>query len=193
MRTADIKRKTAETNINLQLNIDGGGKTDITTGSRMLDHMLSAFAKHGLFDVALSATGDDIHHLSEDVALVLGQAFYQALGDKKSIVRMSQACVPMDEALSSVFVDISGRPYCLVDAEFTDNDMFGFPTDLVRHFMESLAFEGRFTLHACVNYGENDHHKCESLFKALGRALDQATQLDVRRLNQIPSTKNILD
>ena len=192
MRKAEIKRQTSETNISLILDIDGSGKTDITTGSRMLDHMLSAFGKHSLFDLTISATGDDIHHLSEDVAIVLGQAFNQALGTKAGIVRMGHALVPMDEALSTVVVDISGRPYCLVDAKFTDNDMFGFPTDLVRHFMESLASEGRFTLHAKVNYGENDHHKCESLFKALGLAMSHAAQIDSRRAGQTPSTKGTL-
>ena len=193
MRKAEIRRKTTETNINIVLNIDGSGQTDITTGSRILDHMLSAFGKHALFDLTISATGDDIHHLSEDVAIVLGQAINQALGDKKGITRFAGASVPMDEALSEVIVDISGRPYCLVNAKFSENDMFGFPTDLVRHFLESLATEGRVTLHACIKYGENDHHKCESLFKALGIALSRAVVLDSRRLNQTPSTKGRLD
>jgi len=192
MRKAQIKRQTAETNVNVSINIDGSGQVDITTGQRLFDHMLASFAKHGLFDITLNATGDDVHHLVEDVGIALGQAFNQALSDKKGLSRMGEAAVPMDEALSSVFIDVSGRPYFFIDAEFSGNDMFGFPADMVRHFLEAFATESRITLHAHVNYGENDHHKCESLFKALGRALDHATWIDARRAGQSPSTKEFM-
>jgi imidazoleglycerol-phosphate dehydratase len=192
-RNAVIKRETKETNVSLELNIDGTGKWGIATGIHIFDHLLSALAKHGLFDIKLIASGDDPHHLVEDVAICLGQAFGKALGDKKGIVRMAEATVPMDEALASAIVDLSGRGYSVLDLSLTGNDMSGFPPDLIRHFLESFAIEARMNLHARILYGNNDHHKAEALFKALGRALDAATRIDPRILGELPSTKGVLE
>jgi imidazoleglycerol-phosphate dehydratase len=192
-RKAVIHRKTGETDINVELDIDGTGKWEITTGIHIFDHLLSALAKHGLFDIKIQATGDDPHHLVEDVAISLGQAFLQALGDKKGIVRIAEASVPMDEALATVIVDLSGRGYAVLDLSLNGNDLSGFPPDLVRHFLESFAFEARINLHVRVLYGTNDHHKAEALFKALGRALDAATRIDPRIAGELPSTKGFLE
>jgi len=192
-RTAIVKRETKETNINLELNLDGSGKWEINTGIKMFDHLLSQLAQHGRFDLKVSATGNDPHHLIEDVALCLGKALSQALGEKRGIVRMGDATVPMDDALAIVAVDISGRGYTVLELPFSDNDMAGFPTDLIRHFLESLANEARLNLHAKVIYGTNDHHKAEALFKALGRALDMATAIDQRISGELPSTKELLE
>ena len=192
-RVSNIRRETTETTINVELNVDGCGKWEITTGIRMFDHLLSQLAQHGVFDIKISATGSDEHHVVEDVAICLGKALGEALGEKKGIVRMADIAVPMDDALSMVIVDISGRGYAVLDMEFSDNDMFGFPTDLVRHFLESFAYEARMNLHARVLYGNNDHHKAEALFKALGRALDAATRTDERISEELPSTKDLLE
>jgi len=191
-RLAKVKRETKETNISLELNVDGSGQREIATGIDMFNHLLSQVAQHGRFDLKISAKGDDQHHLAEDVALCLGQALREALGEKQGIVRMADASVPMDDALAMVAVDISGRGYTVLELPFTDNDMFGFATDLVRHFLESLANEARLNLHARIVYGANDHHKAEALFKALGRALDMATRIDERISGQLPSTKEML-
>jgi len=192
-RTGSFTRKTKETNIILELNVDGVGKWEISTGINLFDHLLSHVAQHGLFDIKLAAKGDDQHHLVEDVAICLGKALGEALGEKRGIVRMADAWVPMDDALAMVAVDISGRGYAVLDLSFAENDMFGFPTDLVRHFLESLAAEARLNLHARVVYGTNDHHKAEAVFKALGRALDRATRIDERIGGELPSTKNLLE
>jgi len=192
-RLTTIKRETKETNIGLELNIDGSGKWDITTGIRMFDHLLSQLARHGVFDIKISATGNDQHHLVEDVAICLGRAFAEALGQKRGIVRMADAAVPMDDSLAMAAVDISGRGYTVLELPFSDNDMSGFPTDLIRHFLESFAVEARLNLHARVIYGTNDHHKAEALFKALGRALDMATRIDERIGGELPSTKGLLE
>ncbi len=192
-RAATIKRKTKETNISLKLNIDGSGKGEINTGIRMFDHLLAQVAQHGRFDIKLSATGDDQHHLIEDIAICFGKALAQALGEKRGITRMADASVPMDDALAMVAVDISGRGYSVLELPFSDNDMAGFPTDLIRHFLESLAVEARLNLHARVVYGTNDHHKAEALFKALGRALDMAIIIDERIAGELPSTKEFLE
>jgi imidazoleglycerol-phosphate dehydratase len=191
-RISNIKRETRETNINLELNIDGSGSYEMVTGNRMFDHLLSQLAKHGVFDIKISATGDDQHHLVEDVAICLGQALMKALGDRRGIVRMADATVPMDDALAMVAVDLSGRGYSVLELPFSDNDMTGFPTDLVRHFLEALAAEAKINLHARIVYGSNDHHKAEALFKALGRALDSATRIDERISGELPSTKDML-
>jgi imidazoleglycerol-phosphate dehydratase len=188
-RKSTIKRTTQETDISLVLNLDGTGKHDINTGIKMLDHLLSQTAKHGRLDMKLTASGDDEHHVTEDIAICLGKALNEALGEKLGIARMADAIVPMDEALASVAVDLSGRGYCVLDAEFKKNDMRGFHSDLIRHFLESFAMEGRLNLHARVLYGTNDHHKAEALFKALGRALDIATRIDTRTSGELPSTK----
>ncbi|BAS31830.1 imidazoleglycerol-phosphate dehydratase HisB [Dehalococcoides mccartyi] len=192
-RTASIKRQTTETTISLSLNLDGTGQAGMCTGVRLFDHMLSQLAKHGLFDINISANGDDIHHLVEDVALTLGKAFNEALGERKGIVRMADATVPMDDSLASVALDLSGRGYAVMDLSFAKNDLTGFPTDLVRHFLETFAIEGRLNLHARILYGSNDHHKAEALFKALARALDKATSIDPRREGVAPSTKGMLE
>ena len=192
-RSSVIKRKTKETNISLELNIDGSGRWEITTGIKVFDHLLSQLAQHGVFDIKLSATGNDQHHLAEDVAICLGKAFSEALGEKRGIVRMADAVVPMDDALAEVALDISGRGYTVLELPFSDNDMFGFPTDLIRHFLESFAIEARLNLHAKVACGTNDHHKAEALFKALGRALDTATRIDERLSGELPSTKELLE
>ena len=192
-RTAIVKRETKETNISLELNLDGSGNYEMVTGIRMFDHLLAQLAKHGAFDIKVSATGDDQHHLVEDVALCLGKALGEALGDKRGISRMADATVPMDDALAMVAVDISGRGYSVLELPFTDNDMTGFATDLIRHFLEAFASEARLNLHARVLYGTNDHHKAEALFKALGRALDKATRIDERISGELPSTKEFLE
>lgn len=193
-RKATISRKTNETTIDLTLDLDGSGQADIGTGIGFFDHMLHHVAVHGLFDLSVKASGDlhiDAHHTIEDVAIVFGQALDKALGDRKGIVRMASAYVPMDEALARVVVDLSGRPYPVFNASF-DAPMLGtMPTSLVRHVFETIAFNGRLNLHAAVLYGFDDHHKAEALFKALGRALDAATRLDERR-SGVPSTKGTL-
>jgi len=191
-RRATVKRETKETSIILELDIDGTGQWEIDTGVRMFDHLLSALVKHGIFDIKLAAAGDDIHHLVEDVAICLGKAFVEALGEKRGIVRMADVRVPMDEALASVAVDISGRGYPVLDLPIGSNDMSGLPAGLIRHFLESFAIEARLNLHVGVS-GSNDHHKAEAVFKALGRALDGATRIDERIAGELPSTKGMLE
>jgi imidazoleglycerol-phosphate dehydratase len=191
-RKATVKRQTRETTIALEFKIDGSGSSEMNTGNRMLDHLISQVARHGVFDIRISANGDDVHHVVEDVGLALGQAFNEALGEKRGIVRMADVSVPMDEALATVAVDIGGRGYAVLDLEFAKNDMFEFPTDLVRHFLEAFAAEAKINLHAKTVYGVNDHHKAEALFKGLGRALDAATQIDPRIVGELPSTKEMI-
>jgi imidazoleglycerol-phosphate dehydratase len=195
MRTASIHRKTNETDISLELNLDGIGQHDIATGIGFLDHVLAHIAVHGLFDLTLKAKGDlyiDVHHTVEDVALALGAGFDQALGDRKGIVRMGSCYVPMDETLAFVAIDLSGRPYTVIEAEWGMAPAGGIPTSLFPHFLESFAITSRSNLHARILYGRDDHHKAEALFKALARALAAATQLDLRRRGKIPSTKGSL-
>lgn len=195
MRTASVSRKTNETDITLTLNVDGSGQHDIATGVGFLDHMLTHLAVHGLFDLTVRAAGDlhiDAHHTIEDTALVLGQAFAEALGEKKGIVRMGHAYAPMDEALAFVAVDLSGRPYAVVQAEWHAPTVGQFSTSLIPHFFESLAVTMKANIHARVLYGRDDHHQAEALFKALARALDAATRLDPRRAGAVPSTKGSL-
>jgi imidazoleglycerol-phosphate dehydratase len=195
MRQATLQRQTAETNITLSLNVDGSGRHTIQTGVGFLDHMLRHVAVHGLFDLEVQAGGDleiDAHHTVEDVAIVLGQAFDQALAGRKGIIRTGHSYVPMDESLAFVAVDLSGRPYTVVQATWHSSAVGQLPTSLIPHFLESLAVHARLNLHAQLLYGRDDHHQAEALFKALGRALDIASQLDPRRTNQIPSTKGTL-
>ena len=191
-REAVIKRETKETNISLELDIDGGGNYEMVTGIRMFDHLLSQLAKHGIFDIKVSAIGDDQHHLVEDVAICLGRAMSEALGSRRGIVRMADASVPMDDALAMAAVDISGRGYTVLEMPFSDNDMTGFPTDLIRHFLEAFASEAKINLHARILYGTNDHHKAEALFKALGKAMSVATRIDERISGELPTTKDLL-
>lgn len=195
MRKATVQRVTSETDIQLTINLDGTGRTKLNTGLPFLDHMLSHLAVHGLFDLEIQAEGDleiDEHHTLEDIALALGQAFDQALGERKGINRMGSALVPMDETLARVALDLSGRPYCVFDSEWNGPSVGGIAVSLFRHFFESFAFTARCNLHARVLYGADDHHRAEALFKALGRALDQAARIDPRRGQNIPSTKGIL-
>jgi imidazoleglycerol-phosphate dehydratase len=195
MRTATICRKTSETQVDLTLRLDGSGQHAITTGIGFLNHLLTHIAVHGLFDLTVEATGDlhiDPHHTIEDVALALGQAFAEALGDKQGVVRMAHAYAPMDETLAFVAVDLSGRPYAVIDARWQTPAIGQFPTSLVAHFLESFAAASRINLHARVLYGRDDHHQAEALFKALGRALDAAAQIDPRRAGSVPSTKGKL-
>lgn len=195
MRTATIQRKTNETEITLALDLDGAGRHDVATGVGFLDHMLAQIAVHGLFDLTVRAQGDlhiDPHHTIEDTALALGQAFAEALGDKRGIVRAAHAYMPLDEALAFVAVDLSGRPYAVVQAEWRTPAIGTFPTSLVPHFLESLAVTMKANIHARVLYGRDDHHQAEALFKALARALDAATQIDPRRAGAVPSSKGSL-
>jgi len=194
-RTANIYRQTNETDISISLNIDGTGQAEIETGLGFFDHMLHHIAVHGLFDLRIKAAGDlhvDEHHTVEDVALVLGQAFAEALGDKKGIVRTAHAYVPMDETLARVVVDLSGRPYSVMEVEWRTPSVGGIATTLFEHFFESFAVTARCNLHARALYGRDDHHKAEALFKALGRALDAASMIDSRRQMVVPSTKGTL-
>jgi len=194
-RRAAVRRETAETRISVQVDLDGTGQARIDTGVAMLDHLLSQVARHGLIDITLNAEGDlaiDEHHTVEDVGLALGQALAQAIGEGKGIVRMADATVPLDEALATVAVDISGRGYAAVDVEWSGERVGELATDLVPHLLGALASEARVTLHAKVSAGVIDHHKAEAIFKALGRALGAATRVEPRLAGRVPSTKGKL-
>ncbi len=194
-RRATITRRTGETDISLELTVDGSGQADIDTGIGFLDHMLTLWAKHGLFDLNLRAKGDlhvDEHHTAEDVCICLGQALDRAFGERRGLVRTAHSFVPMDESLALVAADLGGRPYCVVQAEFATPRVGQLGTDLIAHLFESIAVHGRMNLHAQVLYGRNDHHKIEALFKALGRALDAAARVDERLAGSVPSTKGVL-
>lgn len=195
-RKSHVERKTEETSIVVDLNLDGQGRAGVHTGVGFFDHMLCALARHGRFDLNLRAEGDlhvDEHHTIEDVAIVLGHALTEALGNCAGIRRMAHAIVPMDEALALVAVDVSGRGYAVIEVEFATPRIGQLSTDLVRHFLETLAHSAHITLHARLLAGRNDHHKAEALFKALGRALDDATRIDERIKEQIPSTKGLIE
>lgn len=194
VRTAHVERKTGETKIELSLTIDGSGEAEVDTGIGFLDHMLTLLAGHGLMDIRVKAEGDlhiDDHHTAEDVFICLGKAMDQALGDRSGIVRTAHSYVPMDETLARVALDLSGRPYCIFEADFVTSAVGQLGTDIIFHLFETFAFHARMNLHAHVLYGRNDHHKVEALFKALARALDAATQIDPRRQG-VPSTKGTL-
>jgi imidazoleglycerol-phosphate dehydratase len=195
MRQAQIARTTGETSITLSVNIDGTGQCHAQTGIGFLDHMLTLMAKHGQFDITVTANGDlhvDDHHTAEDVCICLGQAIDKALGDRRGIVRTAHSYVPMDEALGFVAIDLGGRAYCVFNAEFVTPRVGTLGTDLLFHLFESIAYHGRMNLHARVEYGRNDHHKVEALFKALGRALDAASRIDPRLGDAVPSTKGVI-
>ncbi|MSO91626.1 MAG: imidazoleglycerol-phosphate dehydratase HisB [Acetobacteraceae bacterium] len=194
-RNTSISRKTAETDISLTLNLDGSGQADIATGIGFLDHMLTALARHGLFDLTVRAKGDlhiDFHHTTEDVGIVLGRAFAQALGDKRGITRFGQALIPMDEALAEAAVDISGRPYLAWNVAFARPKIGEMDTELFEEFFRALAFNALITLHVNARAGVNAHHVIESCFKATARALRVACALDPRAGSEIPSTKGSL-
>jgi imidazoleglycerol-phosphate dehydratase len=194
-RIGTNKRETKETSVEVSWNLDGSGQADVSTGIGMLDHLVSQIARHGIFDITLKAKGDlevDSHHTVEDAGIALGRALADALGDSAGIVRMGDALVPLDEALAQVAVDLSGRAYSSISVTWTDSRIGELPSDLVEHFLQSMAHEGRFNLHARVLAGVNDHHKAECMMKALGRSLCAATRLDPRRAGQTPSTKEAL-
>ncbi|MBA4603228.1 imidazoleglycerol-phosphate dehydratase HisB [Thermoactinomyces sp. AMNI-1] len=193
-RVGKITRKTRETEISLALQVDGFGQTNLKTGVPFLEHMLDSFAKHGKFDLFVEAKGDthiDDHHTVEDIAICLGKALRDALGDKRGIRRYGNAFVPMDETLGQVIVDLSNRPHLEFRAEFPREKAGNFDTELVHEFFWKLALEARITLHVILHYGQNTHHMIEACFKALGRALDEAVQADPR-VQGIPSSKGVL-
>jgi imidazoleglycerol-phosphate dehydratase len=190
-----VVRETSESNVSVVLNVDGTGRSDIETGIGFLNHMLDAFARHGRFDLTVRATGDlhiDSHHTTEDIGLTLGQALNRALGDRKGIRRFGDATVPLDEALSFVVVDLGGRPFSNIDLPFKGETIGTLASEMIPHFLQSFAQEGRFNLHVRLLAGDNDHHRAESTFKALARAMDDATQRDPRISDQVPSTKGVL-
>lgn len=194
-RVATVSRDTNETTIQIELNVDGTGQADVATGIGFFDHMLDAFARHGRFDLTVKATGDlevDAHHTMEDTALALGQAFDAALGTRDGIVRMSDALVPLDEALVQAVVDISGRPFASTSFDFIGERIGEAPTEMVPHVLSSFAVGARVTLHVRQLEGANDHHITEAAMKAVGRALDAATQVDPRIEGSVPSTKGTL-
>ena len=193
-RIVKIERKTKETKIKLELNLEGSGISDVKTGIGFLDHMLDLWTFHGLFNLKLTCKGDleiDTHHTTEDIAIALGSALAEAVGEKKGIVRYGFSYLPMDEALLRVVLDLSGRPEFVFSGEFIQASIGSLDTQMIRHFFKSLAMSTRMTLHMSILYGINDHHKCEGLFKALGRALRQAVEIDPRRTG-VASTKGIL-
>ena len=193
-RIVKIERETKETNIKLELNLEGSGISDVKTGIGFLDHMLELWTFHGLFNLKLNCKGDleiDTHHTTEDIAIALGNALDKAVGEKKGIVRYGFSYVPMDEALIRVALDLSGRPEFCFSGEFLQSSIGNLDTQMIRHFFKSLAMSSRMTLHMSILYGINDHHKCEGLFKALGRALRQAVEIDPRRIG-VASSKGIL-
>jgi imidazoleglycerol-phosphate dehydratase len=195
MRTANLSRKTAETDISVSLSIDGTGRSDIATGVGFLDHMLELLARHALFDITVRCAGDlhvDQHHSVEDVGIALGQAFAQALGDKRGIRRYAGVHLPMDETLSRVAVDISGRPFLVFRTTFPREKIGAFDTELVREWFQAFAMNGGLTLHVETLYGDNAHHIAESCFKGLARALREACALDPREDGRVPSTKGTL-
>jgi len=194
VRTAVLARQTAETDISLELNIDGTGKTQVATGIGFFDHMLTLWTKHGLFDLQVKADGDlyvDCHHTVEDTGIVLGQALSKALGDKTGIKRYGTAYVPMDEALVMVSLDISGRPYLVYDVSISAGMIGSYDTEMTEEFLRAFAFNAGLTLHVRLIHGKNAHHIVEAVFKALGRALDEATRKDERIIG-VMSTKGML-
>ena len=193
-RTAKVHRKTSETDVAVELNLDGAGRHTLQTQIPFLDHMLAQLATHGLFDLSIEARGDlqvDLHHTVEDVGIALGEAFVQAMGDKRGIRRFASALVPLDEALARVALDISGRPYLLYEAPQLQGRIENFDVTLVKEFMRALAMNMKVNLHVAVLYGENLHHCVEAIFKALAKSLDQATAIDPL-IAEVPSTKGSL-
>lgn len=195
MRISEIARKTAETDIFLRLNLDGEGKSDIDSGCGFLDHMLTLFAKHAGYDLTVRCKGDtkvDYHHTTEDIAIVLGQAFLEALGDKKGITRYGDITLPMDEALIAVAVDISGREFASIDLTFAFEKVGDFDTELCEEFFLSFVRNAKITMHVRQLAGKNAHHIIEGTFKAVARTLAKATAIDEKRKGVIPSTKGVL-
>jgi imidazoleglycerol-phosphate dehydratase len=195
MRSAAVKRDTAETQISLSLDLDGTGKADIATGIGFLDHMLTLLARHSLIDMTIHAKGDlevDDHHTAEDVGIALGQAFRQALGDKKGVTRYADCLMPMDETLTRVAVDISGRPFLVFRTAFPTQKIGTFDAELVREWFQAFAMNAGLTLHVETLYGANSHHIAESCYKGLARVLRMAVAIDARTKDRVPSTKGTL-
>jgi imidazoleglycerol-phosphate dehydratase len=193
-RTAAINRKTGETNIQLSFNVDGEGVSEIDTGVPFMNHMLDLFTKHGQFNLTVQANGDievDDHHTTEDIGICLGMALKDALGDKKGIKRYGNSFVPMDDTLAQVVIDLSNRPHLEFRADFPSDKVGTFDTELVHEFLWKFALEARMNLHVILHYGQNTHHMIEAIFKAMARALDEATTIDPR-IKGIPSTKGML-
>lgn len=194
VREGFVSRQTQETRVNVSVALDGTGESRIATGIGFFDHMLTLFAKHGLFTLEIQATGDlavDCHHTVEDVGIVLGQALQQAAGDKRGIRRYGQFLVPMDEALAQVILDFSGRPFLVFDAELGQGRVGELDVEMVEEFLRALAVNAGITLHVRVLYGKNRHHMIEAIFKALGRALAQSLEIDPR-VQGVPSSKGTL-
>jgi imidazoleglycerol-phosphate dehydratase len=195
MRSAKVTRNTLETQISVEINLDGTGKVRLDTGLAFLEHMLDQIARHGLIDLDITAKGDlhiDAHHTVEDIGITLGQAFSQAVADKKGLRRYGHAYVPLDEALSRVVLDISGRPGLVFNAEFVRSNVGDFEVDLVREFFQGFVNHALVTLHIDNLAGDNAHHQAETIFKAFGRALRVALELDPRMAGVMPSTKGTL-
>ena len=195
MRQASVKRTTKETAVEVTINLDGAGRSSISTGIGFLDHMLDLLARHSRIDIEVKAKGDlhiDHHHTTEDVGIALGQAVKQALGDMKGITRYADVHVPMDEALTRVAIDISGRPFLVFKAEFVRDKVGPFDTELVQEWFQAFAINAAVTLHVATLYGTNDHHIAESCFKGLARSLRAAVAIDPRAAHEVPSTKGTL-
>ncbi|MFD2265309.1 imidazoleglycerol-phosphate dehydratase HisB [Lacibacterium aquatile] len=195
MRVGEVRRETKETKIAVKVDLDGQGRYDVKTGIGFLDHMLEQLSRHGLFDIHVRAEGDlhiDFHHTTEDTGIALGEAFAIALGDRKGIVRYGSAHIPMDETLTRVALDCSNRPYLIWKVNFTRDKLGDMDTELFKEWFQAFAQAAGLTLHVENLYGENNHHIVESCFKALARALRQATEIDPRASNAVPSTKGVL-
>jgi imidazoleglycerol-phosphate dehydratase len=190
VRNATVTRKTSETDITVKLNIDGSGKFSVSTGTQFFDHMLESFARHGGFDLEITATGDNEHHIVEDVGIALGQALKEAVGDKRGITRFGQAVIPMDEVLVLTSVDLGGRTYTSVGVKFRKKKIEDLSSEMIEHFIESFASEARMNLHIKFLDGRNDHHKAEAIFKSLAVALKMALAKDAKK--GLPSTKGVL-
>jgi len=194
-RTAHVRRETRESTVEVTLSVDGSGQGDVQTGIGFLDHMLDSFARHARFDLTVRAAGDlhvDQHHTAEDVGLTLGQALDQALGERRGIRRFGDAVVPLDEALAQVAVALGGRGWASIDLPFRGAQIGSLSSEMIPHLLQSFATDGRFSLHVRLLAGENDHHRAEATFKALARAMDDATRPDPRLAGQVPSTKGVI-
>jgi len=191
MRIGKVSRKTKETSVEVSINLDGSGRASVNTGIKFLDHLLSSFAKHGCFDLAIKARGDLKHHVAEDVMIALGRALERAMSTKAGIRRMGDAIVPMDDALVLAAADLSGRAYSEIEAKFAKKRLDDLSSDLIEHLLQTIAINGKLNLHVRVLRGRNDHHKAEAIFKALGVALAEAVSKEPRRKG-IPSTKGVI-
>ena len=191
MRVGKVERKTKETQVSVRINLDGSGRANVDTSIKFLDHLLSSFAKHGVFDLNLSVRGDFEHHIAEDAMIALGEAILNALGKKVGIERFGDAIVPMDDALVMVVVDLSGRSFSDVEARFNKKKLDDLSSDLIVHLLETLAVNGKFNLHVNVLRGKNDHHKAEAIFKGVGVALSRAAAKSPRKRG-VPSTKGVI-